>query len=153
MTGWRVGWVAGPDEIVARLIAIHQYVVTCASSVSQRAALAAFTARGAKDREACCERFHRRRTVMGEELSRIPGIHFTPPDGAFYFFVDVSAHGDSVEIARRLLERRGVVTIPGEAFGSLIRGFLRISFAASEKDIREGIRRIGEELTRSPHLG
>jgi aspartate/methionine/tyrosine aminotransferase len=83
---------------------------------------------------------------MGTELSRIAGIRFRPPDGAFYFFVDVNAFGSSVETARRILERRKVVTIPGEAFGERGRGYLRISFAAAEDDIVRGVRAIGQEL-------
>lgn len=148
MTGWRVGWVVGPSVVVRRLTAVHQYLVTCAPSVSQHAALAAFSPAGLAERRRRLERFRRRRAVMGEELGRIPGIRFRLPDGAFYFFVDVSALGDSLAIARRILERREVITIPGEAFGSNGAGFLRISFAAPEDQIREGVRRIGAELAR-----
>jgi aspartate/methionine/tyrosine aminotransferase len=150
MAGWRIGWVVGPPEILARLIAVHQYVVTCASSVSQAAAVASFSSAGAAARRRHLERFRRRRAVMSVELSRLPGVRFFEPDGAFYFFVDVSSHGDSMELGSRILERRRVVTIPGEAFGAGGRGFLRLSFAAREVEIREGIRRIGEELAAGP---
>jgi len=146
MTGWRIGWVAGPEAIVSRIIAAHQYLVTCASSVSQGAALAAFTAEGRAERRRYLEIFRARRVLMADELSRVPGVRFDLPDGAFYFFVDVSAHGGSLELARRILQRRKVVTIPGEAFGERGAGFLRISFAASEEAIREGVRRIALEL-------
>jgi aspartate/methionine/tyrosine aminotransferase len=146
MTGWRVGWIAGPREIVARATAVHQQVVTCAPSVSQRAALAAFTNRGAALRERWLKRLHDRRSLMARELERLPLLRFTMPDGAFYFFVDVSAHGDSLGIARRLLLRRKIITIPGEAFGSGGRGHLRLSFAASEADIVRGLQSMGEEL-------
>jgi aspartate/methionine/tyrosine aminotransferase len=146
MTGWRVGWVAGPVEIIGRIVAAHQYLVTCAPSVSQRAALAAFTPEGRAERKRYLEIFRRRRAVMAEELSHVPGIRFELPEGAFYFFVDVSAHGESVEIARRILQRRQVVTIPGEAFGDGGKGFLRISFAAADENIREGVGRIASEL-------
>ena len=146
MTGWRVGWIVGPREILARLIAIHQYLVTCASSISQHAALAAFTPAGIEARRTYLEIFRRRRALMAEELGRIPGFGFTPPDGAFYFYVDVTRYGDSLELARALLERAGVVTIPGEAFGNNGRGYLRISFAASDAAIRDGVQRIGREL-------
>lgn len=146
MTGWRVGWVAGPVEIVGRIVAAHQYLVTCAPSISQRAALAAFTPEGRAERKRYLEIFRRRRALMADELSRVPRVRFELPDGAFYFFVDVSAHGDSLEIARRILQRRQVVTIPGEAFGDGGKGFLRISFAAAEAEIREGVGRIASEL-------
>lgn len=146
MTGWRMGWVVGRSEIVARIIAAHQYLVTCAPSISQCAALSTFTPEGAVERARYLEIFSRRRELMAEELSRIPDLRFALPDGAFYFFVDVSAYGDSLAVARGILERRGVVTIPGEAFGEGGRGFLRISFAASDDAIRTGIGLVGEEL-------
>jgi aspartate/methionine/tyrosine aminotransferase len=146
MTGWRIGWVAGPPAIVARVIAAHQYLVTCAPTPSQRAALAAFRPAGEEERRAILERFRLRRRLMAEGLSRVPGVRFALPDGAFYFFVDVSAHGSSLEVARRLLERRKVVTIPGEAFGPGGAGWLRLSYAASEEAIEEGTARIAREL-------
>lgn len=149
MTGWRVGWVIGEPALLSRIVATHQYVVTCACSVSQRAALAAFSPAGARARSAYVERFRERRDLMGEALSRLPGIRFHRPDGAFYYFVDVSCYGDAVSLCRRILERRNVVTIPGDAFGEGGRGFMRISFAADSQAIREGLRRIGEELESS----
>jgi aspartate aminotransferase len=146
MTGWRIGWVVGGEQIIARIIAAHQYLVTCAPSISQSAALAAFSPQGAVERARYLDIFSRRREIMGEELSRIPDLRFSLPEGAFYFFVDVSAYGDSMAISRGILEHQQVVTIPGEAFGDNAAGFLRISFAASEAAIREGIGRIAEEL-------
>lgn len=148
MTGWRVGWVVGPETVLERVTAAHQYLVTCAPSVSQRAALGALSDAGRESARAYLERFRRRRQALGDELARIPGLGFERPQGAFYYFVDVSAHGCSLEIARRLLRNRNVVTIPGEAFGANGAGWLRISFAAPEARIREGIRRLGEELAR-----
>jgi aspartate aminotransferase len=146
MTGWRIGWVVGRSEILARIIAAHQYLVTCAPSISQCAALATFSPEGAVARARYLEIFSRRRELMAEELSRIPDVRFSLPEGAFYFFADVSAYGDSLSVGRRILERRGVVTIPGEAFGENGRGYLRISFAASDEAIRKGIGLMGEEL-------
>lgn len=148
MTGWRIGWVAGAPEMVARMTAVHQYLVTCAPRVSQTAALAAFSESGRADRERFRELFRRRRALMDRELDRIPDVGKHPPDGAFYYFVDVSSYGSSIEIASRILERCDVIVIPGEAFGKCGEGFLRISFAASEPDILEGVRRIAAELSR-----
>lgn len=146
MTGWRIGWIVAPEEMVVRLTAVHQYLVTCASSISQAAALAAFTPEGEAERREHVEIFRHRRRLMAEELGRVPGISFKPPDGAFYYFVDVSEHGASRDLARRLLERRNVVVIPGEAFGERGHGFLRISFAAADDRIRAGIRALAAEL-------
>jgi aspartate/methionine/tyrosine aminotransferase len=150
MTGWRIGWVVGPPPIVARIIAVHQYLVTCASSISQAAALAAFGEAGRRERARMLERFRARRALMARELEAVPGIRFAMPDGAFYFFVDVAAHGDSRSVARRILDRCGVITIPGVAFGDNGEGWLRISYAAREEEIERGVRAIATELSRSP---
>ncbi len=149
MTGWRLGWIVGPTAIVERITAAHQYIVTCASSVSQAAALVALSPAADADRAAYLEIFRRRRALMADELSRIPALPVTIPDGAFYFFLDVRAFGSSLAIAERLLFRRGVIVIPGEAFGSLGAGFLRVSYAAGDDDIRTGIRALGEEIAAS----
>lgn len=146
MTGWRVGWAVGPREIVSRMTAAHQYLVTCAPSISQAAALAAFSPEGERERRRILERFRGRRQLMAAELSGIPGIQFEMPQGAFYFFVDVSRFGSSLALSRRILERRNVITIPGLAFGSRGEGHLRLSYAAGEEEIRRGVRAIGEEL-------
>jgi len=146
MTGWRVGWVVGPPETVSKITAAHQYVVTCASSVSQAAALVALGESANPDRAAYLEIFRRRRSLMAEELRRIPRLPVTMPDGAFYFFLDVRGFGDSLAIAERLLQERRVIVIPGEAFGPGGAGFLRVSYAASDDDIRTGVRALGEEL-------
>jgi aspartate aminotransferase len=146
MTGWRVGWIVGPDETIARLNAVHQYLVTCAPSISQRAAIAALAPAGLAAQERYRQTFAERREAMARELDRIPRLGYTPPDGAFYFFVDVSAYGDSLEVARRILERRQVITIPGQAFGPSGAGWLRLSFAADLATIRMGMERIAGEL-------
>ena len=146
MTGWRVGWAVGPEAIVSRMTAAHQYLVTCASSVSQAAALVALGPEADADRAAYLAIFRRRRALMAEELGRIAQLPVTMPDGAFYFFLDVRRFGSSLEIAERLLRERHVIVIPGEAFGSGGAGFLRVSYAARDEDIRSGIRALGEVL-------
>jgi aspartate/methionine/tyrosine aminotransferase len=147
MTGWRIGWVVAAEAIAARITAAHQYLVTCASSVSQAAALAALSPDSDGERAAYLDIFRKRRALMGRELARIPGLNVTIPDGAFYYFLDLRRFGSSLDIAQRLLERRRVITIPGEAFGPGGAGFLRVSYAASDDDIRNGVRALGEELT------
>jgi aspartate aminotransferase len=146
MTGWRIGWIVGPEAIVGRITAAHQYLVTCASSVSQAAALAALAPEAEADRRAYLEIFRRRRALMDAELRKIPGLPVTTPEGAFYFFVDVRGFGSSIEIARRVLDRRKVIVIPGEAFGPGGAGFLRVSYAASDEDIRAGVAALRAEL-------
>ncbi len=149
MTGWRVGWAVGPAPIISRIVAAHQYLVTCAPSVSQCAAIAALEPEGDAERGAYLEIFRRRRGLMAEELARIPRIGFELPAGAFYFFADFSAYGSSVDLCRRILERRKVIVIPGEAFGREAAGYVRISYAATEDQIVRGIRAIAEELRES----
>ena len=146
MTGWRLGWVVAPQAIAARIIAAHQSIVTCASSVSQAAALTALSTEADPDRAGYLEIFRRRRDLMHAELSRIPGLPVVLPGGAFYFFVDVRGFGASLEIADRLLTRHRVITIPGEAFGPGGAGFLRISYAAADESIRRGIAALREVL-------
>jgi aspartate/methionine/tyrosine aminotransferase len=146
MTGWRIGWVVGPEAVVAKITAAHQYLVTCASSVSQAAALVALGPEAEADRAAYLAIFRRRRALMAEELRRIPRLPVTLPDGAFYYFLDVRGFGQSFEIAERLLRDRRVIVIPGEAFGPGGAGFLRVSYAAHDDDIRSGVRALGEEL-------
>jgi aspartate aminotransferase len=146
MTGWRVGWIVGPIELARRATAVHQYLVTCAPSVSQEAAVAALDAVGATARAGYLETFRRRRDVMERALAEVPGVRFERPQGAFYFFVDVSRHGSSEDVARRILERRNVIVIPGIAFGAEGEGWLRVSFAATEERIVEGVSRIAAEL-------
>jgi aspartate/methionine/tyrosine aminotransferase len=146
MTGWRIGWVVGPAEVVERITAAQQYILTCASSISQGAALAAFSPAGRRARRRFRLLFSARRELMGQQLSRVAGLRFTAPDGGFYYFVDARAHGDSLRLAARLLERQQVIVIPGEAFGSVATGWLRLSFAASRDEIRTGVDRIRREL-------
>lgn len=150
MTGWRIGWAVGPAPIVARIIAAHQYLVTCASSISQAAALAALSPDSEAERRAYLEVFRHRRALMAEGLSTIPGIDFHMPEGAFYFFVDISRFGPSLAVCRRILDRRHVITIPGVAFGPGGEGYMRVSYAASDDDIVRGIQGIRAEFaTRS----
>jgi aminotransferase len=146
MTGWRVGWVAGPPAVIGRIEAAHQYLVTCAPTISQTAARAAFSPEGECLRDEARATFRARRARMADELGKIPGISFHLPDGAFYFFVDTSRFGPSLPLCTRILERRKVVTIAGTAFGALGEGFLRLSYAATDESITNGIRAIAEEL-------
>jgi aspartate/methionine/tyrosine aminotransferase len=135
-----------PEGIAARITAAHQYLVTCASSVSQAAARAALSPAADSDRASYLEVFRSRRALMGDELRGIPGLPVVVPDGAFYYFVDVRAFGSSLTIAERLLHEHRVIVIPGEAFGPGGAGFLRISYAATDSDIKAGVRALGALL-------
>jgi aspartate aminotransferase len=145
MTGWRLGWLVGDDAVMRAMLVLHGYMTTCASTISQKAALAAWTEEAATSRAEMRAIFHRRRDYLLGLLRNQLGFRCVTPDGAFYAMVDVSAHGDSLRVAEAGLEH-GVVTIPASAFGSESDGYLRISFCADEPKLSEGVRRLGEGL-------
>ena len=145
MTGWRIGWLAGDSEVIKAALVLHGYTVTCASSISQKAALAAWTDEAAVARAEYRAIFHRRRDHLLRLLRDELGLRCVTPEGAFYTMVDVSKYGDELRVAEAGLEQ-GVVTIPAAAFGDESKGFLRISFCADEEKLSEGVRRLGEAL-------
>jgi aspartate/methionine/tyrosine aminotransferase len=145
MTGWRIGWLAGDAEVIKAALVLHGYTVTCASSVSQKAALAAWTDEAAASREEYRAIFHRRRDHLLGLLRNELGLRCVTAEGAFYAMVDVSQYGDEMKVAEAGLEQ-GVVTIPAGAFGDESKGFLRISFCADEERLSEGVRRLGVAL-------
>jgi len=145
MTGWRIGWLAGDEAVIKAALVLHGYVVTCASSISQKAALAAWTDEAAAARDEYRAIFHRRRDHLLHLLRHELGLRCIAPEGAFYTMVDVSKYGDEMKVAEAGLEH-GVVTIPAAAFGDESRGFLRISFCADEEKLSEGVRRLGQAL-------
>jgi aspartate aminotransferase len=145
MTGWRIGWLAGDADVMRAALVLHGYVVTCASSISQKAALAAWTDEAAAARAEYRAIFHRRRDHLLALLRNDLGLRCVTPEGAFYTMVETSAYGDEMQVAEAGLEH-GVVTIPAAAFGDESRGFLRISFCADEERLSEGARRLGAAL-------
>jgi aspartate aminotransferase len=145
MTGWRLGWLCGDADVVSSALVLHGYTTTCASTVSQKAALAAWTEEAAEARARHREIFRERRDHLLKLLREELNLRAVTPDGAFYAMVDVSAQGDSMTVAERLLDH-GVITVPGAAFGSEGEGFLRVSFCADLPVIIEGVRRMKEAL-------
>ncbi|HEV2864084.1 MAG TPA: aminotransferase class I/II-fold pyridoxal phosphate-dependent enzyme [Pyrinomonadaceae bacterium] len=145
MTGWRLGWLCGERGPVRSALVLHGYVATCASTVSQKAALAAWTDEAEQARASFRRTFRERRDHLLRLLSTELSLNAVAPDGAFYTMVDVSAHGDSMSVAERLLRHR-VITVPGSAFGREGEGHLRISFCADLPLITEGVRRMKEAL-------
>jgi aspartate/methionine/tyrosine aminotransferase len=150
MTGWRLGWIYGDPEIIRHLTVLHQYATTCASAISQHAALAAFAEEGRIAAENLRSNLRSRRDFLIELIdTQLADGDFKfrriVPDGAFYLMLDVSRFGKSFEVAERLLRSR-VITIPGAAFGEEAEGFLRLSFAADFELLREGVRRIKQAL-------
>ena len=144
MTGWRLGWMCGPQAVISSALVLHGYVTTCASTVSQKTALVAWSDEAESARALHRKTFGARRSHLLEHLGR-QGFKAVEPDGAFYTMVDVREYGSSMEVAERLLEF-GVVTIPGSAFGSESEGFLRVSFCADLPVLEEGVKRMATGL-------
>lgn len=150
MTGWRIGYLAGPRDMVKAVGAFQDQVTSNPTSFAQ---IGALTALGLDESniEAMRSEFDARRNLGHAELCRIPNVVAPKPRGAFYFFADFSAHlggkiKSDIELAEFLLEQVHVATIPGSVFEG--EGFLRISYTASQDNIRRGIQRIGEALSR-----
>ncbi|HEY0319862.1 MAG TPA: aminotransferase class I/II-fold pyridoxal phosphate-dependent enzyme [Pyrinomonadaceae bacterium] len=149
MTGWRLGWLCGDADVLKSALVLHGYVTTCASTVSQKAALAAWTEEAELERSKARSIFRERRDHLLSLISNELSLRAVTPDGAFYTMMDVSAYGSSMEVAERLLEH-GVITVPGGAFGQESEGSLRVSFCADLPALTEGVRRIGEALGQFP---
>ena len=147
MTGWRLGWLCGPADLVRSALVLHGYVTTCASTISQKAALAAWTPEGDAARVEARDTFRARRDHVLGLIEDTLHLRAVPPDGAFYTMANVAAYGSSVRVAETLLEH-GVITVPGGSFGGEAENFLRVSFCADEGTLTEGVRRIGEALAR-----
>ena len=147
MTGWRCGWLVAPKEIVAAANKLQQATLTCVPGFVQRAAERALKEEASV--EMMRGEFMRRRDLVLSLLAKIPSVKCPRPTGAFYVFPSYSAPGlSSVEVAERLLAEAKVAVTPGAAFGPGGERHLRISYAASEKDISRGIARIDNWFTK-----
>lgn len=144
MTGWRLGWILGEEAVIRAAHLLHGYVTTCASTVSQKAALAAWSDEAAEARQRHRGTFRQRRDHL-LALLRDAGLRCITPDGAFYTMLDISRYGSSMEVAEAILAG-GVVTVPGNAFGSEGEGFLRCSFCADLPVLSEGVKRMSTAL-------
>ncbi|MFA6549420.1 MAG: aminotransferase class I/II-fold pyridoxal phosphate-dependent enzyme [Candidatus Margulisiibacteriota bacterium] len=138
LTGWRVGYVVADRQIISALEKLQSHTSGNVSLPSQYAALAALADPAATKK--IFGSLGRRRLFVAKELAKIPKLVFTIPDGAFYFFIDISkVASDSTEFCRRLLRQELVALVPGEAFRAP--GFVRLSFAAPSAQLRAGIER------------
>jgi len=150
MTGWRIGWCVVPPDMAKSLAGFHQLAVTCASALSQRAAIHALKGFADEERKRNLEELRRRRDLAAKCLDEHTDLRYIKPEGTFYVLVDVAdkkpGFGGSLDIAMGLLTKEKVVTIPGLAFGPRGEGYLRLSFAAEPGQIEEGIRRLGRFL-------
>jgi aspartate aminotransferase len=153
MTGWRIGYAAGPEEIINAMTKLQSQNTSNPTSISQRAAVEALNGNQASVTE-MVEEFRRRRNVIVENLNAIPGVTCMLPQGAFYVFPDVSSlfgrsHqgqviSNSSDFAAYLLDRANVAVIPGVDFGH--DNHIRLSYATSLKNIEEGLKRISSAV-------
>ncbi|CAM3725350.1 aminotransferase A [Alkalicoccus chagannorensis] len=140
MTGWRIGFLFAPAWIASHMIKVHQYNVSCASSVSQAAALEALT-KGSGDPEAMRKEYAQRRRFVVDSLRDI-GVPVVEPEGAFYVFPDISSSGLSSEaFAVQLLDQEELAVVPGTAFSNFGEGGVRLSYAYSMRELEEAIER------------
>jgi aspartate/methionine/tyrosine aminotransferase len=147
MTGWRLGWVCGAEELIKAMLVLHGYVTTCASTVSQKASLVAWSDEAEEARAGFRKTFRARRDHLLGLVESELGLRAVTPEGAFYTMVDVSEYVSSMKVAEALLEEK-VITVPGAAFGTEGEGFLRVSFCAELEMLDEGVRRIRKGLDR-----
>ncbi len=155
MTGWRVGFMAGPVEVAKAVTKLQGQTTSGISTIAQRAALAAY-----EGSQQCVEdmrlAFERRRDLVVGLAREIPGLKVNRPDGAFYLFPEVSAYlgkrfGDKViaddnDLCMYLLEQAHVATVSGSAF--CLPGYIRLSYAASDDSLVEAFKRIAQALSR-----
>jgi aspartate/methionine/tyrosine aminotransferase len=151
MTGWRVGWMLGPDDVIKAATNLQSHATSNVANVSQRAAIAALTG----DLTAVAEMrdaFFRRGQTMWKLLTGIEGVTCLEPEGAFYGFPNLSAYlhrpirgrtaDTTTELAALILDEAKVAIVPGEAFDAP--GYARLSFALGDDDLGEGCRRIAD---------
>jgi aspartate/methionine/tyrosine aminotransferase len=143
MTGWRVGYAAGPAELIAPLYGVFLTNCIWLNTPAQYAALAALRGPQGPLNEMVAE-YTRRMQILVEGLNAIPGVQCPRPEGGYYCWPDISAFGrSSKDFARFVLEHSGVRVGPGEMFGPHAgHDRLRTSFSATEEDLREGLRRL-----------
>ncbi len=148
MTGWRIGFGIMRPELIERMAQLMINSSSCAAAFSQMATIAALS--GPQDAvDAMVAEFRARRQIIVDELNRMDGVRCRMPRGAFYAFPNVSAiEPESKPLADFLLEQGGVACLSGTSFGQGGRGFLRFSYANSQENIREGMRRVKDALQR-----
>jgi aminotransferase len=141
MTGWRVGYAAGPEELIKGLVRVHQYTIMSAPTISQAAALEALQ-NGQEHVECMRAEYDRRRKLIVSGLNEL-GLPTFEPRGAFYAFPSVAATGmDDETFAQMLLEEERVAVVPGSSFGAGGEGYVRCSYATAYEKLEEALRRI-----------
>jgi aspartate aminotransferase len=151
MSGWRIGYAAGPETVIKAMTSLQSQSTTNACTISQAAAAAALTGDQTCVREMCAE-FERRHELFFAGVSALPGVTCAPAQGAFYLLPNVEGAmratglATDIEFCEQLLERTGVALVPGTAFGAP--GHVRVSFAASLATLDAALARLRDFLAR-----
>ncbi|GGJ78445.1 aminotransferase [Anoxybacillus voinovskiensis] len=147
MTGWRLGFVAAPEELLQAMLKIHQYAMMCAPTMAQYGAIEALK-NGEHDVDEMRKSYRRRRNYFVQSLNDI-GLHCHLPGGAFYAFPSIASTGmTSEQFAERLLLEEKVAVVPGSVFGDSGEGYVRCSYASSLEQLQEAIKRMKRFLSR-----
>jgi aspartate/methionine/tyrosine aminotransferase len=152
MTGWRLGFGIFPGEFIPHISRLVINSVSCTSTFSQRAAIAALE--GPREEvDKMLEAFRRRREIVYRGLNNIPGLRCNEPEGAFYAFPNITDTGlTSREYADYLLQEADVAVLPGTSFGEFGEGYIRISFANSEENLQKALERIAQANSKLPAI-
>lgn len=147
MTGWRIGYAAGPADIIKGMVRIHQYTIMSAPTTAQDAAIEALTNGESYVQEMLAE-YDRRRRLLVDGLNRL-GLKTFEPRGAFYAFPNITASGmDDEQFCQKLLEEEHVAVVPGNSFGPGGQGFARACYATSYEQLEEALRRMEKFMSR-----
>lgn len=142
MTGWRLGYLAGPAPLLEPALVVHEHSVSCAASFAQHAGIAALEGDQGPI-EQMRATYERRRDTMVRGLAGVPGLSVQAPQGTFYLFLDIQGlgYGSSADTADALLSEAGVVVVPGTAFGAGGEGRVRLSFATADDELDDAVAR------------
>ncbi|MDP3957980.1 MAG: aminotransferase class I/II-fold pyridoxal phosphate-dependent enzyme, partial [bacterium] len=150
MTGWRVGYAVGPEKVIEKIALLSQTIVSCVPPFLQDACVMALENRHRFTRPYFSE-YKKLRDIAVKELGEVKEFAFSKPKGAFYLMIDVSKTGmDGDEFTKYAMERHNVVVCPGSGFGPVGKNYVRICYAAPEKRLREGCRRLTRAARKAP---
>lgn len=142
MMGLRIGFIAGPAQLMDAVKKLHYCVALCPSVIGQVAAIAAFDC-PAEELQPIAEEFRQKLDLLYQGVAGLPGVSCVQPGGSFYIFPNFKSHSsDSMALALRLIEEAGVITLPGTEFGDLGQGYLRLSVCERREQVVEGLKRI-----------
>ncbi len=148
MTGWRIGYVLGPEKFINPMLRYHQYMITSVNTFAQWGAVTALTSDQGPSYK-MIEEFRKRRDYIYEAVGQIPRFKCTKPEGAFYIFPNIEETGmDGFQMSDMLLEKAGVATVAGECFGKHGARHIRISYSNSLDNLRQAVANIKEAMER-----